>query len=308
MVKYRQIKISKTVFDLTKSKESRNIIPENKYKLSDMKSFSKSRILSNIIHKIRIFDLLIFTAILIVLASLIYSRIQRKSRWINIRLSVQNYDWWYQSLPPSYWYASSLKAGDFANDSLGSKTAEVVNVDNYDFGNINRTIYFDMKVKAVFDKRRQQYLYEFKPLVIGSAVSFNFPGEKVVGLVIKLEDIEIPYFYKTITIQKRVIPQLADKIKIGDKSYDANNNLVAEVINIKKEYSSNYEFSDIRGQIIKVYNKAFRDAEITLKIKAFRALDRDYFVIPAPIKIGSQVRVEFPEYSLEEFVITQILN
>jgi len=274
-----------------------------------MKRLLKTKFFVTIIHKLNLFDLLILTAIIVVLGFLMYNRLQRKSHWINVRISVENVDWWYQGTPPYYWYASNLKAGDISYDSFGKKVAEVIRVENYDFGGPHRNIYVDLKVKVVFDKKRQQYLYEFKPLVVGSITNFYFSAEQLRGLVIRLNEEEIPYISKTITIQKKlVIPEMADKIKVGDKSSDTNHNVVAEIIDVENSISSTYEFSDIRGGNIKTYDPDYRDVKITMRIKTFRDLDRNFYVNQAVIKVGSIIWLHFPDYPLEDFEIIEILD
>jgi hypothetical protein len=69
-----------------------------------------------------------------------------------------------------------LAVGDQAKDSFGQTVAEVVNIDNYDQGGPYRMIFVDLKLRVDFDKNKNQYLYEFKPLSVGSSLIINFPN------------------------------------------------------------------------------------------------------------------------------------
>lgn len=315
MIKYKQVIVRSKIFELTNNKEERNRIPDMKKKYFNIKFFSKNKFISSIIHKFNYFDFFILLTILLVLGFFLYNRFQRKSQWINVRVSVENSDWWYKGNSPYYWYASNIKDGDIAYDSFGKKVAEVIKVDNYDFGGPYRNIYVDLKVRVSFDKKRQQSLFEFKPLVVGSPVIFNFSSQQLRGLIVKVGENEIDYSYKVVKIRRKsfpkntlIYPEMTEKIKVGDKSFDSNNNLMAEVVDVKKTISSYYEFSDIRGQNIKVVNPDYRDLEITLRIKTFKDLDRNFYINQAVVKVGSTVWFQFPEYSLEDYEIIEIIQ
>lgn len=272
--------------------------------------------MTGIIQKIKIFkkrlnffDVTVIFLLFLLLSFLIYNRLQRKSTWVDLRIQVSHADWWYRGNAPKYWYTNELKVGDSVKDSFGDEVAKVVNIDNYDLGGPYRDIYIDLKVKTDYNKSKDQYLYEFKPLTVGSYLVFNFSKQQVRGLVISMGETEIDYFYKKIKVEKKALnPSLAEKIVVGAKSYDSENDLVAEIIDVKSEISSKYEFSDIRGQNVKSYNPDYRDLEIVLKVKAFRDLERDFYINNAALKVGSEVWIQFPDFALEGVQITEIFE
>ncbi len=254
------------------------------------------------------FDIFVIFALCLVLGFFIYNRLQRKSTWVNVRLSVENTDWWYKGYSPAYWYANDLKVGDTIKDSLGHPLAEVVNIDNYDLGAFYRDIYVDLKLRVDFDKTKNQYAYEFKPLVVGSSLTLNFAKEQLKGLVIKVDEEEMQYFYKTIKVERKLVhPNVADQFIVGLKSYDANGNLVAEILAVKKQIATDYEFSDIRGQNVLVQRPDYRDLEVTLKIKCFKDLDREFFINKTVIKIDSKIWIQFADFALEDARIIEVL-
>jgi len=330
MIKYKKVIRRKEMLELTKSNKNRKHKDDKKKKLAEISFFKKPNFISSIIHKLNIFDLLVIVVGFFVLFFLLLNRIQRKEQWLDVRISVENSDWWYQGSAPKFWYASDLKAGDVAKNSYGSKVAEVVNIENLDIGGPYRNIYVNLKLRVIFDKNRNQFLYEYKPLTIGSAVVLNFSNQQLKGLVIGMGQETINYRYKTVRLQKKsfqnitsaitntnsvtssvtnkpITPEFSNKIKVGDKSFDNNNELIAEILNIKKEISSYYEFSDIRGTNIKTYNPLYRDLEVTLKLRMYNNSGLDFF-IQAPIKVGSEIWVQFPEYSLEDYEVIEIIE
>lgn len=259
--------------------------------------------------KLNFFDLFILFCLLAILVFFIYNRLQRQATWIDIRLSVENPDWWYRGSPPNYWYAQNLQVGDSLNDSFGNKVVEVVNIDNYDNYGPYRDIYVDLKVRVDYDKKKNQYLYEFKPLVTGSSLLFNFSQGQLRGLVVSIGEQKIDYFYKTIKVEKKKIsPSLAEKIKVGAKSYDLDGNLIAEVLEVKNNINSYYEFSDLRGRNLEVYDPKFRDIEVTLRIKSFSQLGLNFYINNAALKVGNAIWFQFPEFALEDMRIIELLD
>jgi hypothetical protein len=262
------------------------------------------------VSKLNFFDYFVITLLILVLSFFIYNRLQRQTIWTTVRLSVENVDWWYSGgSPPKYWYARDLKVGDEVKDSFGKKVAEVINIDNYDQGGPYRMIFVDLKVKVDFEKNKNQYLYEFKPLTVGSSIVLNFSKYQLRGIVVQTREEGIDYFFKTIGVEKNGVKKLiADQINVGDKIYDLDGNLITEILEIKEEISNWYEYSDIRGEMIKVTNPDYRDLKIVLKIKAFNSLERDYYVNNTVLKIGSKIWLQFEDYAIEDAKIIEIVD
>jgi len=272
-----------------------------------------SRIIQNMkvfISKLNFFDYLVFFLLFLVLLFFIYNRLQRRVVWTNVRIAVENVDWWYGSgAPPRYWYANDLAVGDQAKDSFGQTVAEVVNIDNYDQGGPYRMIFVDLKLRVDFDKNKNQYLYEFKPLSVGSSLIINFPQHQLRGIIVQTGADEIDYFFKTIKITKQRISNfVADEADVGDKVYDAQGNLVAEILDFTKSTNSYYEYSDIRGQKIKVTDPDYSDLDIVLKVKAFNTLDRDFYINNTVLKVGSKIWLQFKDYAIEDAQIIEIVD
>jgi hypothetical protein len=194
-----------------------------------------------------------------------------------------------------------------AKDSFGNNSAEVVNVENYDNGGPYRYIYINLKLKVDYDKKRNQYLYEYKPLSVGSSATFNFSNQQVQGLIIGIGEKNVDYYYRTVKLKGyAILPEIADQIKVGEKSLDNNNDLVAEVLDVKNTVSSSYKFSDIRGLSVKTFDPDFRDVELTLKLKVYKQLGVEFYVNNAAIKTGLRIWIQFPKYSLEDYKILSV--
>jgi hypothetical protein len=314
MIKYARANNNKILFEFTNNKLNKNIelIMKKRKSLFKKKSFI-SRIIqktSVFISKLNFFDYLVIFLLFLVLLFFIYNRLQRQSTWVELRLAIENVDWWYGSgSPPKYWYANDLAVGDQAKDSFGQKVAEIINVDNYDQGGPYRMIFVDLKVSVDYDKNKNQYLYEFKPLTVGSSLIINFPQNQLRGIIIQSGDDEIDYYFKTIRVIKNgVLKPIADQIKKGDRAYDSEGNLVAEILDFTQTLNSYYEYSDIRGQKILVTDPEYSDLDIVIKVKAFNTLDRDFYINNTVLKVGSKIWLQFKDYAIEDAQITEIID
>ena len=315
MIKYTRLTNKNILLELTMSKEIRK------------KEFKTNKAMINIIQKIsflwrklNFFDLIIALIILMILGFFIYNRLQRQITWINVRISVENSDWWYKGSEPSYWYASNLKVGDVIKDSAGKIVAEVSKVDNYDGGEYYRDIYVDLKLRVDFDKKKKQYLYEFKPLVVGSSLLLNFAQFQLRGLVIGLENQHPQYLYKTIKVSGKhaerikransllITKEVAEKVQPGAQAFAGNGELVAEVLEVKKKPATYHEYSDIRGRMELVQNPDFYDLEMLVKVKALQALGIYYYVNNTALKVGNFIWLQFPEFALEDMKIIEIMD
>ena len=314
MIKYAQANNNRILFEFTNNKLNKNIVLTMKKRKSLLKKKSLiRRIIQDIkvfINKLNIFDYLIIFLLLFVLIFFIHNRLQRRVVWTNVRVAVENVDWWYGSgTPPRYWYGNNLLAGAQAKDAFGQTVAEVVDIDNYDQGGHYRMIYVDLKLRVDFDKNKNQYLYEFKPLSVGSSLIINFPQHQLRGIIVQTGADEIDYFFKTIRVVKNgVYKPIADQIKEGDKAYDSSGNVVAEIIEVKKAVTNFYTFSDIRGEMIKTFNPDYSDLDIVLKVKAFNTLDRDFYINNTVLKVGSKIWLQFKDYAIEDAQIIEIVD
>lgn len=314
MIKYAKANNNRILLEFTNNKLNKNIVLTMKKRKSLFKKKSLiRRIIQDIkvfINKLNIFDYLIIFLLLFVLIFFIHNRLQRRVVWANVRVAVENVDWWYGSgTSPRYWYANNLQVGAQAKDAFGQTVAELVNIDNYDQGGPYRMIYVDLKLRVDFDKKKNQYLYEFKPLTVGSSLIINFPENQLRGIIVSAGKQEIDYFYKTIkVVAKEVLNSTADKIVVGDKAYDTNGNLIVEILEVEKEINSSYTYSDIRGGMIETYNPDYRDLTMLVKTKSFSSLDRDFYINNTVLKIGSKIWFQFKDYAIEDATIVEILE
>lgn len=304
MIKYTRLNRSSILLESTSNKLKRKTkLMKNKFMIDIIQKINFFK------RRLNFFDYAVLFVLISILVFFIYNRLQRQETWINVRVSVENADWWYHGDAPAYWYLNDIKTGDAIKNSLGQEVAKVTNVENYDLGGYSRLIYVDLKLKVDFDQKKNQYLYEFKPLVVGSSLAVNFSNQQLKGLVISIGDKEIEYTDKTIKVEMRnIAPSLAEKVIIGTKSYDINGNVTAEILDVKKNIASNYNFSDIRAQKIKVFDPEYRDLEVTLRVKTFRELDRDFYINKAVLKIGARIWFQFTDFALEDTKIIEIID
>lgn len=254
-------------------------------------------------------DIIIITAILVVVGIFLWLRISKKTEWINVRLVVANDEWWWEGQPPQWWYVDSLQSGQVAYSSFGEKVAEIVNVDIFDIGAYRRRAFIDITLKGAFDSQRKLYLYNFQPLQIGKPLDLTFGKNNVRGIITYIDDISITYSQRQIEVRVlKVRPWVAESLTKGLEMKDSQGRVLAKIDEVKTENAIYYEFSDIRGQRIQVIDPEFRDVTAKVTIKTFTSGVTDYFVDRGAIKVGEKIWFQFPQAVIREAEITKIFE
>lgn len=258
---------------------------------------------------INLFDVLVLTAIILVIGVFLWLRASKKTEWINVRLVVANDEWWWEGQPPQWWYVDDLKVGQTAYNSFGEKVAEIYNIESFDTGGYKRRAFIDLRLKGAYEKKRQIYTYNFQPLQIGKPLDLTFGKHNVRGLITYIDKIEIDYKQKKIQVRlAQVNTWIAESIRNGIEMKDSQGRVLAVVESVEVRPYTYYEFSDIRGQMIKVTNPDFREVLVTLTINTFESGGYTYFVDRAAIKIGEKIWFQFPQAVIREAEITKIFE
>lgn len=259
--------------------------------------------------RLNIFDTLVVLIILAIIATLLYLRTTKVSQWINIRLTIANEDWWWEGQAPQYWYADSLKSGIVSYNSWGEKVAEITDVESFDIGDYRRRLYIDIRLKGSFDKKRQIYLYNYQPLQIGKTLDLTFGKNNIKGLVTYIGDSPLQYTEKQIEVKiYQVRNSLAFSYTKGLEMKDSAGRILAVIEQIDTQPASMYQFSDLRGMMIRVVNPDYQDVTLKMTIKTFTSGSGTYFIDRAAVKIGEIIWFQFPDTLVKEAVITKIFE
>ncbi len=250
-----------------------------------MKKFIKLKLLK----KLSALDYLLFFAIIIsiTIAILYFSR----EKSVVYVYTVNSFEGWEtKPFPPMYWISNSIKKGDVAYDSIGREVAEVLSVDNMDWGNERRTSRLKLKIHALYDKRTKQYRLRDKALQVGSTISLSIGSTKYEGVVSYVgETLEPPgYQDRQLEIEIKVPlvePYLAQTY---NSTFVVKNTEGIEIFRIitAKSVAAEVSVETDRGTIVRSRDPYYKDVYIKAIVRARCQEGVCYFNEVIPIKNG----------------------
>lgn len=271
--------------------------------------------MNHIIRKIRnhlnAFDILVIVGFLLILGTLLFFRLSRKTEFVSVRLKLANDEWWWQGNPPDYWLVQNLIIGQKSYNTFGKKIAEISDIHLYDVGASRRLSFVDVTLAASFDKRRQIYLYNFQPLQIGKPLDLTFGESNVRGLVTYIGSDNLGYKDKEIEVKLFAIhPFEANSYKIGLQVKDSLGRVLAQIESVEVSNAKTYEFLDQarRRFVIKGVDPDRRDVTLRLKIKTILQNEAYYYIDGAAVKVGEEIWFQFPQTVAKKALISKIIK
>ena len=268
-----------------------------------------NHIIRKIIKRLNLFDYLILIGLLIILGTLLFLRLTRKTETVPVRLKLSNDEWWWQGSPPEFWLVQNLKVGQQSYNTFGKQIAKITDIHSYDVGANRRRSFVDINLEASFDKRRGVYLYNFQPLQIGKPLDLTFGENNVRGLVTYIGSDEQFYTQKEIEVQLfAVYPFEANSYKKGLQVKDFRGRILTTIENVQVSNSQTYEFLDQNGRkfVIKGSDPARRDVTMRLKINTVLQDGVNYYVDGSAVKIGERIWFQFPQTVAKAAIVSKI--
>ncbi len=260
---------------------------------------------------INLLDLLVGLVLIAIISVFLFLRFQKKEEWVYVTVVVSQREWWWDTREPPYWYVDGLRLGDKANNTLGKEVAEIVELNVFEQGGTRKKAIIELKVNATYDKTKEVYLFNQKPLAVGSFLNLSFNGNNLQGLVTNLAnrreelgDLETKEV--RLLLQKKE-SWLVDSIKEGlaMKDTQGNNLATIERVEVQPNRYSSFEFE---GGELTTKNKDYVDIVLDVKLKSYKSNDAYYFLDGAGLKVGGRLWLFFPEVMVEGATITKILK
>jgi hypothetical protein len=230
-----------------------------------------------------------------------------KKEWRTIRVEIINKNWVDNYNPYGYrtpfWISDKLKIGQKELDKSGKMIAQIVQIENYERGTEEANVYLIVKIKTIYQKRQNRYLYKDQYLDLGSAIELDFDNILVHGQII---DNNVPpegYPTKNFIITARVRnlePYLYNKIHTGQKFIDrTTQEPVAEILSVNLEKPT-LVFFGLSGNTISIQQSEEnrKDVILKIKIKAYFYDNRWYLGGNQNIKLGNSIGFYCNEYNL----------
>jgi hypothetical protein len=231
---------------------------------------------------------------------------------IYVTVKLNRGQWWATDVKPGIWFLNSFKKGEKEYDFLKKPIAELFGVRyyhtyhqmNYDLNQFD--IYVD--VKLAVEKIGDRYNFKRAKIAPGVPIDLDFPSSQVMGTVINVSPTRIDnqFVEKYITLTKKyAYPWEYDAIKIGDKYFDGENN-VMEIID---KQSTNIELLtyDAYGNLPPGIQETRKYVTVKVKIKAKKnAFNQLIYAEEQVLKMNDYANFATNNFVLTDFVISAI--
>ncbi|OGG11763.1 hypothetical protein A2Z00_05350 [Candidatus Gottesmanbacteria bacterium RBG_13_45_10] len=240
---------------------------------------------------------------------------RRETTYVSLRLKVTDPNVQFINTQPFDEYSSSFVAGDKEVNELGQTVSEIVSVDTYKTDPIKQVTYVNMRTKAVYNPRKQQYTVKGKPVAFGQSINFTLSKIKFEGTIV-----DFPGFMKNRTIQKKILraqfrdpkreysdtygvaPYIADAVKVGDEVKDSQGNVIIEVLEVESVPAKRTIVSN--NASITIVDQELRDVYYTLEVSVFSVGGRLYMFDFIPVYISQIIPLNFPHISVWPTIIS----
>lgn len=212
---------------------------------------------------------------------------------------------------PTHLYVEKLVPGLKETGGFGENLLEIVDVYRYRSNNTYHDTFVTVKTKAAYNKRKGQYSYNGTPLLIGSFRTFRLQNIIVNGVILDISHTKEAREKKTFIIEGYLDPinnqnhstypdnitrgdgvenYLAQEIHEGIKVVDIHNNILAEIVKVKK--TPGKIFSPLTPQVF-VNDPERTRVEITLRVVAEKINDAYYFQKEGRLLVGQTLYFAF---------------
>lgn len=259
-----------------------------------------------IFKKLSLFDIALISLVVILLLGFFFFFF-RRPRYIQVRVKVTDQDVLYASTQPQTWYANRFEVGDVERDALGRIITEITGLESFNVSSVHKAVYLDLRLRATYDTRTNLYSVKGKNLVFGTPLRFNFSKIIFDGIVTEFPGSEHLKDYKVGTAEVMVHagsiePWIATAVKKGDKIYDSNGVLLAEVMETVVTPAL-VVTTDDRGDLLIRYDPIAKDLLMKVKIKSITWKGERFVFDNWPLKVSEQLPLNFEHISISPVII-----
>lgn len=277
------------------------------------------QLLQQLVKPLTLIDYIIFTTLLLggILFLLFF---KRENTFIDIRLKVADPDIQRINRLHLDEYAVNFTSGDKELNEIGQTIAEIIQVDSYHLFPGTQATYLNMRVKANYNPKRNQYSIKGIPVAVGQSFTFTLSRVKFQGIVVNfpgaVPTAERINEKKLITVQLRdterkyseysnsygVPYYIAEAIKMGDEIKDFRGNLLVKVLKVDiKSAKRTIITSDNRA--ITVTDPELKDVFLVLKVNVYSQGGRLYMFDYRPVSVGQLLPIDFPNINIQSTII-----
>lgn len=269
--------------------------------------------IKKVLRKLTYFDIALIVLLVILFFGFFFF-FYRKAEYVNIRVKVTDQEVLYARTLPAVWYANQFVVGDVERDALGRVISEIVGIERFNVKSDKKAVYLSIRVRATYDTRAKLYSARGRPLIFGTPVRFNFSKVTFDGIVTEFPNSEAQGNLEIINTKitallRGIIPEkipeepvILEALKVGDKIYDSNGNVLAEILDLEIGPAERVTVTD-KGELLLRHDPFYKDALFTLSIRTKIFNNEAFMFDNLPLKIGEEVPLNFENVSLFPIII-----
>lgn len=244
--------------------------------------------------KLHPFDILFITATVIALI-VFYFVFKRETVFITIRAKMIDKDE----------YTIGYINGDKEVDDLGRTVSEIVNVDSYKVSPFQQAVYLDIKLKVTYNPRTGVYSAKGKDILFGETFTFAFSKARFKGTIVDLPGLSkaLKILDKKTIVKAQIryedrsfsdiygVPEFfADAVKNGDTVVDTKGNILATILDVKKNPAKRV-FVTSGGQSTIIDDPVLKDVYFTVELATKEVNGKLYMFDYKPMLIGESIPI-----------------
>ncbi len=270
--------------------------------------------------KITVFDW-IFIGLAVVTVLGFYLFFKRDTVFITAKFKVTNDNVFFQADPLQSEFALGYMVGDSEKDELGRVNAQIVSIESYKTAPNNQVVYLDIRLKALYNPRTEQYSVKGKNIIFGESFDFSFRKSHILAMVVDFPGFrDSKEIQSTKTIVKTQIRDtsrsfsdtygipdyLANGIHPGDTVKDSKGNVLAKILDIQILPAQRMVVSSA-GQPFIVNDPYLKDVYCTIELSTTKIQGKTYMFGYIPVIVGNVVPFNTDTISVWP-TITQIVK
>jgi len=255
--------------------------------------------------KIGLYDILVFCLVLAFLFFLSFY-FREKPTWVKVGIKLSSSNWWSRGTIPPYWLADSIEVGDQEIGAFNKVSAQVEDIQVLETTEEIKDVYLKLKIKANFNKNKQQYSFKGQTISVGSPMELHLGDSFVQGLITFVQQEE--GIAEDLIISGKILnvfPWVLEPIEIGDKMKDGQGRVIAEVLE-KQVTLADYLSTDWQGNVYIKKRPDRRDAFFKIKVRVSKRGSTYYFRQEQKVKVGEELYIQFENGELDYLSIIAI--
>jgi len=262
--------------------------------------------MEKLLKKLSVLDYVVFIVVVVVIVGffVFYSREN-----VTVYVSTVNEwsEWLEDPMPPPYWLSNALKVGDKAFHTSGGELAEIIGIENTDWGGQRRFSRLNLKAKALYNVRSKVYLLKEQPLFVGGTLTLNFKGVQYRGVITYVGT--TPEFPESKLSRARlevfipeVYPWLAETYNKDYVVKDTNGLEIFRIISSRIIPTERSIVTD-DGRILRRSDPYYKDVYFVAEAQVRCQEGTCYYNDTFPLRIGAHIRIHSTSSLVEEKAI-----